>query len=206
MRAAYYERQGPAAEVLRVGELPDPEPGPGEVRVRPRCGEFEIARGNGCALPGLRHPARPGPVPFRCHDPVCLPAFMSWLSSSRRSRPTRVIASSRSESVSGSPAIAQSRRVVGVHDDQLEPVPRPGANTSGQFVRLVGPLRGVGGRECVDDDDQVDVAGVVGLTPGHRPVQAADSGAGAREWHAAASRRRNSPGASAAVSTAGART
>lgn len=34
MRAAWYDRQGGAAEVLQVGELPDPEPGPGEVRVR----------------------------------------------------------------------------------------------------------------------------------------------------------------------------
>ena len=34
MRAVWYERQGPASEVLQVGELPDPEPGPGEVRVR----------------------------------------------------------------------------------------------------------------------------------------------------------------------------
>lgn len=34
MRAAWYEEQGPAAEVLRVGELPDPVPGPGEVRIR----------------------------------------------------------------------------------------------------------------------------------------------------------------------------
>lgn len=34
MRAAWYERNGPAAEVLTLGELPDPEPGPGEVRVR----------------------------------------------------------------------------------------------------------------------------------------------------------------------------
>lgn len=34
MLAAWYERNGPAAEVLKVGELPDPEPGPGEVRVR----------------------------------------------------------------------------------------------------------------------------------------------------------------------------
>lgn len=34
MRAAFYDRQGPAAEVLQVGELPDPVPGPGEVRVR----------------------------------------------------------------------------------------------------------------------------------------------------------------------------
>jgi NADPH2:quinone reductase len=36
MRAAWYERQGPAGEVLQVGKLPDPEPGPGEVRVRVR--------------------------------------------------------------------------------------------------------------------------------------------------------------------------
>jgi NADPH:quinone reductase len=36
VQAAWYDRQGPAAEVLEVGELPDPEPGPGEVRVRLR--------------------------------------------------------------------------------------------------------------------------------------------------------------------------
>ena len=36
MQAIFYDRQGPAAEVLQVGELPDPEPGPGEVRVRLR--------------------------------------------------------------------------------------------------------------------------------------------------------------------------
>src|SRR5438105_6771537 len=34
MRAAWYERPGPAAEVLQVGEMPQPEPSPGEVRVR----------------------------------------------------------------------------------------------------------------------------------------------------------------------------
>jgi len=34
MRAAWYERTGPAREVLVVGEMPDPEPGPGEVRVK----------------------------------------------------------------------------------------------------------------------------------------------------------------------------
>lgn len=34
MIASWYDRQGPAADVLRVGELPDPRPGPGEVRVR----------------------------------------------------------------------------------------------------------------------------------------------------------------------------
>jgi NADPH:quinone reductase len=36
MRAAWYDRQGPAHDVLQVGELPTPEPGPGEVRVRIR--------------------------------------------------------------------------------------------------------------------------------------------------------------------------
>jgi NADPH:quinone reductase len=36
MRAVWYDRQGPAAEVLQVGELPDPQPGPGKVRVRVR--------------------------------------------------------------------------------------------------------------------------------------------------------------------------
>jgi NADPH:quinone reductase len=34
MIAAWYDRQGPAAEVLEVGELPVAEPGDGEVRVR----------------------------------------------------------------------------------------------------------------------------------------------------------------------------
>ena len=34
MRAAWYEKQGAARDVLVVGEMPDPEPGPGEVRFR----------------------------------------------------------------------------------------------------------------------------------------------------------------------------
>jgi NADPH2:quinone reductase len=34
VRAVWYEKKGPAAEVLVAGEMPDPEPGPGEVRVR----------------------------------------------------------------------------------------------------------------------------------------------------------------------------
>ena len=34
MRAAWYERTGPAHEVLVVGDVPEFEPGPGEVRVR----------------------------------------------------------------------------------------------------------------------------------------------------------------------------
>lgn len=34
MRSAFYEKTGPARDVLRVDEVPTPEPGPGEVRVR----------------------------------------------------------------------------------------------------------------------------------------------------------------------------
>ncbi len=36
MQAAFYSRQGPAGEVLAVGEQATPQPGPGEVRVRLR--------------------------------------------------------------------------------------------------------------------------------------------------------------------------
>ena len=36
MRAAYYEKNGSAAEVLHVGEVDTPKPGPGEVRIRLR--------------------------------------------------------------------------------------------------------------------------------------------------------------------------
>jgi NADPH2:quinone reductase len=34
MKAAWYEKQGPAGQVLKVGEMPDPSPGLGEVRIR----------------------------------------------------------------------------------------------------------------------------------------------------------------------------
>ncbi|TAM58541.1 NADPH:quinone reductase [bacterium] len=36
MRAAFYTQQGPARDVLQIGEQPKPEPGPGEVRVKLR--------------------------------------------------------------------------------------------------------------------------------------------------------------------------
>jgi NADPH2:quinone reductase len=36
MKAAFYERAGPAAEVLQLGDLPEPQPQRGEVRVRLR--------------------------------------------------------------------------------------------------------------------------------------------------------------------------
>jgi NADPH2:quinone reductase len=34
MRAVYYEQNGPASEVLKLGEVETPEPGPGEVRIK----------------------------------------------------------------------------------------------------------------------------------------------------------------------------
>src|ERR1700685_2766069 len=34
MRAAWYDKQGPARDVLMVGEMPDPHPAAGEVRIR----------------------------------------------------------------------------------------------------------------------------------------------------------------------------
>jgi NADPH:quinone reductase len=34
MRAAYYEANGPARDVLKLADVKEPEPGPGEVRVK----------------------------------------------------------------------------------------------------------------------------------------------------------------------------
>jgi NADPH2:quinone reductase len=50
MRAAFYTKQGPAREVLQVGEQPTPKPGPGEVRVRLRASgvnpsDWKVRRG-----------------------------------------------------------------------------------------------------------------------------------------------------------------
>jgi hypothetical protein len=36
MRAAWYQKQGPARDLLVVGEMPDPKPGPGEARIPDR--------------------------------------------------------------------------------------------------------------------------------------------------------------------------
>ena len=50
MRAAFYSQQGPAREVLKFGEQPMPEAGPGEVRVRLRVSgvnpsDWKVRRG-----------------------------------------------------------------------------------------------------------------------------------------------------------------
>ena len=60
MQAAWYDRQGSAADVLQLGELPDPEPGPGDVCVRVRFsgvnpGDTKKRRGwLGSAMPSPR--------------------------------------------------------------------------------------------------------------------------------------------------------
>jgi NADPH2:quinone reductase len=46
MRAVWYERQGPAQEVLQYGEMPLPVPTPGEVRVRLRASAVNPADAN----------------------------------------------------------------------------------------------------------------------------------------------------------------
>ena len=57
MRAAWYEKQGAAADVLVVGEMPDPDPQAGEVRIRVRAsgvnpGEIKKRQGwLGSAMP-----------------------------------------------------------------------------------------------------------------------------------------------------------
>lgn len=59
MQAAHYERTGPASEVLRVGELPDPVPGPGEVGVRLRWSGINPTDVK--SRSGVRGPAMPFP-------------------------------------------------------------------------------------------------------------------------------------------------
>jgi NADPH:quinone reductase len=59
MQAAYYDQAGPAATVLRLGDLPDPTPGPGEVRVRLRWSGVNPSDVKSRA--GLRNPTLPFP-------------------------------------------------------------------------------------------------------------------------------------------------
>ena len=59
MKAAWYDRNGPADEVLHIGELPDPEPGPGEVRVRVAAtgiNPADVKRRSGVGGRAMRHP------------------------------------------------------------------------------------------------------------------------------------------------------
>lgn len=59
MRAAFYERTGAARDVLRIDQIPAPEPGPGEVRVRLSCSGVNPSDVKSRA--GLRSTALPFP-------------------------------------------------------------------------------------------------------------------------------------------------
>lgn len=59
MRAAWYEKQGEAADVLVVGEMPDPAPQAGEVRIRVRASGVnpgEIKKRQGWLGSAMPHP------------------------------------------------------------------------------------------------------------------------------------------------------
>ncbi|WP_055585396.1 NADPH:quinone reductase [Peterkaempfera griseoplana] len=59
MRAVWYDRNGPADEVLVVGELPDPEPAAGQVRVRLAAtgiNPADVKRRSGTGGRAMRHP------------------------------------------------------------------------------------------------------------------------------------------------------
>jgi NADPH2:quinone reductase len=59
VRAVWYDRNGPADEVLRVGELPDPQPGLGEVRVRVQAAGInpaDVKRRSGTGGRAMQHP------------------------------------------------------------------------------------------------------------------------------------------------------
>jgi NADPH:quinone reductase-like Zn-dependent oxidoreductase len=59
VRAAFYRRTGPAAEVLELGERPNPEPGPGEVLVRVRASGVnpaDVKRRAGWLGARMKHP------------------------------------------------------------------------------------------------------------------------------------------------------
>jgi len=63
MKAAWYEKPGPAREVLIVGEMDEPQPQAGEVRIRVAAtgvnpGDVKIAQ----AHEFVEHPAKPGRV------------------------------------------------------------------------------------------------------------------------------------------------
>ncbi|MBB4120238.1 NADPH:quinone reductase [Martelella radicis] len=59
MRAAFYERTGPAGDVLKFGDLTDPAPGPGEVLVAVRASGInpaDVKRRAGWRGMGMDHP------------------------------------------------------------------------------------------------------------------------------------------------------
>lgn len=59
MRAGWYEKNGSAADVIEVGEMASPDPGPGEVRIRLRCSGVnpsDVKRRDGWGGQVIDHP------------------------------------------------------------------------------------------------------------------------------------------------------
>jgi NADPH:quinone reductase-like Zn-dependent oxidoreductase len=86
MRAAVFERFGDPAEVLQVRDVPVPEPGPGEVRVRMIASpvnpsDLLVVRGRYGVLPEL--PATPGFEGVGVVDKVG-PGLLGWLVRGKR--------------------------------------------------------------------------------------------------------------------------
>ncbi|MBD0271685.1 MAG: NADPH:quinone reductase [Acetobacteraceae bacterium] len=97
MRAVFYDRQGAAAEVLRTGEAPLPEPGPGEVRVRllasgvnPADCKRRAGQGYGMEFPRVI-PNSDGAGVVDAHGPgvgdAPPPGGRVWLYNAQRGRP-----------------------------------------------------------------------------------------------------------------------
>lgn len=83
MRAVWYERNGPAREVLVEGDMPDPEPGAGELRVRIACSGInpsDVKRRAGFNQPPLAWPrAIPGMDGAGVVDRVGTGVDAAWL-------------------------------------------------------------------------------------------------------------------------------
>ena len=183
MLAAWYERPGPAAEVLQVGEMADPDPGPGEVRVRVTVvghqpGRHEEARRLGRLRDAVsaRDPAqrRRGRRSTRSATGSTAPGSASACGSTARSRTAR---SARPRNSRWCPPIRRSRCRTRSSDEVGACLGIPGI-TAHRAVFGDGPVAGM----------TVLVHGVLGGV-GSMAAQLAAWGGATRDRHGAAQQR-----------------